>query len=69
MTTVSKISKKISEWASYMNYDVQKIKQNMKDSPKTFCIERLTTKEANDEGCDLNYPYRLFNPYNYDVSN
>lgn len=52
-----------------MGYDIQKIKTNMKKSPKTFGIEKLTAKEANDEGCDLNYPYRLYNPYNYDVAN
>jgi len=65
---VSKISKKISEWANNMEYDVKKIKKNMKDSPRQFGIEKLTTKEADSEGCDSNYPYRLYNPYNFDVA-
>lgn len=69
MTTVTKVSAKIEKWASLMGYDIQKIKTNMKESPITFGIEKLTAKEANDEGCDLNYPYRLYNPYNYDVAN
>ena len=67
MNNVSKTSKKINEWASFMGYDIQKIKTCMK-SPKTFGIEKLTAKEAKEEGLDLNYPYRLYNPYNYDVA-
>jgi hypothetical protein len=70
-TSIKKISPKIIQWTEYMGYDIEKIKQNVShvktDQHCTFGIEKLSRSEAIEEGCDLNFPYRLFNPYNYDV--
>jgi ribulose 1,5-bisphosphate carboxylase large subunit-like protein len=62
---ISKISKKVTEWVELSGYDIEKVKENMKSN--SFAVEKLSKKEAKEEGCDMNYPYRLFNPYNLSV--
>ena len=66
--TVKKITFKILQWIDLSGYDFLKIHDiiNHPDN-KTFGIEKLNRKEALEEGCDLAFPYRLWNPYNYDV--
>jgi hypothetical protein len=62
---ITKISKKVTEWVELSGYDIEKVKKNMKHF--SFAVEKLSVKEAKEEGCDMNYPYRLFNPYNLSV--
>lgn len=66
MKTLTRLSKKAVAWCELMNYDVEKIKENMKSD--SFAVEKLETiEEIRDEGVDKNYPYRLFNPFNLSV--
>ena len=66
MRTMKKLSKKALVWCKLMNYDVEKIKENMKSG--SFAVEKLETiEEMEAEGVDRNYPYRLFNPFNLSV--
>ena len=65
MKTLTRLSKKAVKWCKLMNYDVEKIKENMKSD--SFAVEKLETKEVEAEGVDKNYPYRLFNPFNFSV--
>lgn len=48
-------------------YDKKLIIDNLTGNPNSFGIEKLTISEAKAEGCDLNFPYRLFNPFNLKV--
>jgi len=65
MKKIKKLSKKASEWIEYSGYDKEKIKENMKSD--FFHVEKLSKKEAKEEGCDMNYPYRLYNPYKFHI--
>ena len=66
MKTLTRLSKKAVAWCELMNYDVEKIKENMRSD--SFAVEKLETiEEMEDEGVDRNYPYRLFNPFNLSV--
>ena len=66
MKTLTRLSKKAVVWCELMNYDVEKIKENMRSD--SFAVEKLETiEEMEDEGVDRNYPYRLFNPFNFSV--
>ena len=66
MKTLTRLSKKAAKWCKLMNYDVEKIKENMRSD--SFAVEKLETiEEMEDEGVDGNYPYRLFNPFNLSV--
>lgn len=65
MKNLQRLSKKAIEWCDLMGYDVEKIKENMKS--QSFAIEILDKKEAEEEDCEINYPYRLYNPFNFNV--
>jgi hypothetical protein len=65
MKALSKLSKKAREWSNLMGYDPEKIRENMKDN--SFAVEKLNKTEAKQEGCDLNYPYKLYNPFEFNV--
>ena len=66
MKTLTRLSKKALAWCELMNYDVDKVKENMQSD--AFAVEKLETiEEMEAEGVDRNYPYRLFNPFNLSV--
>lgn len=47
-------------------YDVNKIRENMKSENFAFQICE-TREDMNDNGVDYNYPYVIFNPFNFDI--
>lgn len=65
MKTLERLSKKAKEWCEFMGYDIDKVKENMESD--SFAVEVLNKEEAEDEGCDMNYPYRLYNPFNFNI--
>ena len=66
MKTLKRLSKKATEWCELMNYDVDKVKENMQSN--SFAVQKLeTVEEIEYEGVDRNYPYRLFNPFGFSV--
>jgi hypothetical protein len=65
MKALSKLSPKAREWCVFMGYSPEKVKENMKDG--SFAVEKLNKTEAKQEGCDLNYPYKLYNPFKFNV--
>ena len=66
MKTLTRLSKKAVAWCELMNYDVEKIKENMRSD--SFAVQKCETVEEMDfEGVDKNFPYVLWNPYNYAV--
>jgi broad-specificity NMP kinase len=66
MKTVKKLSKTTKKWCELMGYDVQKIKENMKSSQFAVLICE-TEEEKIFNGVDRNFPFVLFNPFNFSV--
>jgi len=66
MKTLTRLSKKASEFCELCGYDPVKVRKNMKSN--SFAVERLETKkEVEYEGADPCYPYRIFNPFNFNL--
>ena len=66
MKTLTRLSKKAVKWCELMGYDANKVRENMKD--ESFAVQKCeTVKEMDFEGVDKNFPYALWNPYNYAV--
>ena len=66
MKTLKRLSKKATKFCSLSGYDTDKIRELMKY--ESFSILKIETKkEIDDEGVDYNYPYKIFNPFNFDL--
>lgn len=66
MKTLKRLSKKAVEFCELCGYDPAKVRENMKSN--SFAVERLETKkEAENNGADPCYPYRIFNPFNFNL--
>jgi len=66
MTPVRKLSPKLKEWLEINGYDIELVKYHMKNSP--MVIWRVTGKrERRREGVDDNYPYSIWNTFNYKI--
>ena len=66
MKNITKISPKVAEWCNMMNYDIQKVKENM--NRNSFAVQKCETREEmNNEGVEYDHPYILFNPFNISV--
>jgi len=66
MKTLTRLSKKAAEFCSLSGYDTDKIRELMKY--ESFSILKIETKkEIDDEGVDYNYPYKIFNSFNFDL--
>lgn len=66
MTPVKKLSPKLKEWLEINGYDIELVKYHMKNSP--MVIWRVTGKrERRREGVDDNYPYLIWNTFNYKI--
>ena len=69
MTTVNELTQEIKDWTELAGYDFDKIKEALKGNPTQFFIEKAESdEEAEIEGLDMSYPFRLFNPHNFDVA-
>ena len=67
MRNLERLSKKATEWCNLSGYDPKKIKVNMTSS--SFAVQICENKnEMDEEGVDYNYPYVLWNPYNFSVN-
>lgn len=63
MENLKQISKKASEYILMSGYDVEKVEKAMESN--SFALQVCETKqEIDDNGCDYNYPYVIWNPYN-----
>ncbi|CCZ08572.1 uncharacterized protein BN783_00518 [Odoribacter sp. CAG:788] len=66
MKKLTRLSKKAIEFCELSGYDVNKIRENMKSESFAFQICE-TREDMNDNGVDYNYPYVIFNPFNFDI--
>lgn len=66
MKTLTRLSQKAQEFCELSGYDIDKVKALMTQTG--FAIEECETKaEMDDNGVAYNYPYVVFNPYNFDI--
>lgn len=56
-------NKNFAEFCELSNYDIDKIINNLGSS---FAVELLD--EEDDEDADMNYPYKIFNPFGIDIN-
>lgn len=66
MKTLEKLSENAIEFCELSGYDVEKVKESMKSSAFSF-NECETKEECDEEGVDYNYPYTIYNPFNFDI--
>jgi hypothetical protein len=57
-------NKKFEEFCELSNYSSQKIINNLGSS---FSVELLDDEECEDT--DMNYPYKIYNPFGIDINN
>lgn len=62
---VTEITATVSEFIFLSGLDEQKVK-NLIGQPG-FEIVELSEEEAEANGCDLNYPYKIENVFRYDI--
>lgn len=66
MKKLTRLSKKAVEFCEFTGLDVNKIRENMES--ESFAIQICETKgEMHLYGVDYNYPYVIFNPFNFDI--
>lgn len=58
-----KESKNFAEFCEFNKFDIKKIINNIGSS---FAVELLD--EDDDEDADMNYPYKIFNPFGIDIN-
>lgn len=67
MKILERLSKKALEFCELSGYDVNKVREDMKSN--CFALKKCETKEEMiDEGVDFNYPYVIWNPYNFSIN-
>lgn len=62
MKIIKKYSKKFREFCELSGININKM------SDKNVYAYRLTQSEAKQEGCDLNYPYKIDNPFSQNIN-
>jgi len=63
MKQIKRFSKKFREFCELSGINIQSIRTH------TVYAYRLTQSEAKEEGYDLNYPYKVENPFNQNINN
>lgn len=66
MKKLTRLSKKAVEFCEFSGLDVNKIHENMEYESFAFQICE-TKEEMHLYGVDYNYPYVIFNPFNFDI--
>lgn len=66
MKTLTRLSKKAVEYCEFSGLDVNKVRENMKSENFAFQICE-TKEEMHLHDVDYNYPYVIFNPFNFDI--
>ncbi|MCH3993030.1 MAG: hypothetical protein LKH27_08150 [Prevotella sp.] len=61
MKQIKRFSKEFAEYCKLSGIDINKVRT------KSVYAYRLTQSEAKEEGCDLNYPYKIDNPFNQNI--
>ena len=61
-----KKSKNFKEFCEMSKISFNKVLRNMVENKSSFKVELIDGDDA-DEETDMNYPYRVFNPYNLDI--
>ncbi len=64
---MKRLSENCKEFLVLSGYNVLKVQELLKNSPKTFGIEKKEKKQAQALGLDTTYPYVIFNPYNHTI--
>ena len=68
MKALTKLSMKAQEFCKLSGYDVNKVKELMKQTG--FAVQKCETKAEMDYyGVAYSYPYVVFNPYNFNINN
>lgn len=66
MKKLTRLSKKFVEHCEFSRLDVNKIRENM--GSESFAIQICETKQEMNRNCvGYNYPYVIFNPFNFDI--
>ena len=66
MKKLTRLSNKAQKFCELSGYDIDKIKALMKQTG--FAFEKCETKaEMDDNGVSYEFPYVIFNPYNFDI--
>lgn len=66
MKTLTRLSKKLVEYCNLSGLDVNKVRENMKS--ENFAFQICETKQEMNRNCvGYNYPYVIFNPFNFDI--
>jgi hypothetical protein len=60
-----KKSKNFKEFCEMSKISFNKVLRNMVENKSSFKVELLDNDD--EEVVDMNYPYRVFNPYNLDI--
>lgn len=60
-----KKSKNFKEFCEMSRISFNKVLRNMVENKSSFKVELLDNDD--EEVVDMNYPYRVFNPYNLDI--
>ena len=64
---MKRLSANCKEFLVLSGYNVLKVQELLKNNPTTFDIEVVSKKRGEMLGIDFNYPYEIYNPYNYRI--